>query len=385
MSAPTNQALHYASAALALAICGRRRLPQLPPELFALVGSMLFGLQDIENIVFWKLLSVTIVCGDSMWLDVLLGVYRYSHADSNLYVQARALHVLTAVATPQDMRKITLLAVSNIISSGHTAVLRALLKLGLRVDLSTAAEMCRAAARHNDPILVLVLAERGFGHEAMCDYDSQALRIACVYGHIDVVRLLLGFDHAQTDVECAFRTAVRRGHASTARLFLDLGLTTRDDVGDLQRRLKDAAFYGHADMVELLLECGPTLDDVRADNNEAFCTATSRGHVRIAKALFAYGLTLDDVRIRNNEVLRAASRNGHEAVVQFLLECGLTRDDARACNNEALVAAAANGHAAVVQLLLGCGLTRADCEHARQRAVFHNHPNIAALLDAHGT
>lgn len=155
--------------------------------------------------------------------------------------------------------------------------------------------------------------------------DNLAIRSACKYGHLDIVKRLL--------------LDSRACHA--ARPATPVDPTDYDNEA-----IVEASRYGHVDIVNVLLQ------DKRVDpsepNNESLIEASRNGYVNVVDRL------LQDERVdpsdQNNEAIILASMNGHLDVVIRLLEDD--RVDPSDQDDHAIRSALQNKHFDLVNLLL---------------------------------
>lgn len=148
--------------------------------------------------------------------------------------------------------------------------------------------------------------------------------------------------------------------------------------------LRTACEYGHLALLKHLMTLGFTVNDVRSTYNYALRKACRNGHLHIIEYLLegmacvdpitheaAQSLTLDDVRVRNNKypwsgpwqsnafqtgknAFDWACRMGHLPIVNYLINRGLTVADIRDYYDNALLCAT-NKNPAVVQALIWAG------------------------------
>jgi ankyrin repeat protein len=138
---------------------------------------------------------------------------------------------------------------------------------------------------------------------------------------VDRVRELLQFQgvdvrhHEQMywrgDPKTALVVACERGHVEVARLLLDHGGVTKEE---LEGALCVAAREGRVETLKMLMERGA---DPSVHENWAVCWSAYNGHTDVVKLL------LQDMRVnpadRNNFAVDRAARNGHCDVLEVLL------------------------------------------------------------------
>ncbi|KAJ3214230.1 hypothetical protein HDU67_001937 [Dinochytrium kinnereticum] len=163
-------------------------------------------------------------------------------------------------------------------SSGHTEVVRLLLETGkVRPNAQDDfAIIAAAGAGHMEVVRMLLLT----GRVDPTANDNEALRSACMNGHADVVKLLLVQEVDEDWVEPL--TARENLEPRRTTLIPRPGV----DAGSYSNYcIKMACFYGHADVVDLLLSCEGV--DPSTESNSPLCNAAENGHTRIVKLLLA--------------------------------------------------------------------------------------------------
>lgn len=263
----------------------------------------------------------------------------------------------------------------------------------------------------NDALLVAIL----HGHADIVRFlllldgtDPRAnhgyvLEVACQIGYANIVKILLDDGRVDPSFAHAARLgeAVSGGHAAVVKLFLDdPRIKPNDANGAIVMLLETASIKGYADVVALLLshpKIDPTLpknkaltfaikhgktdvvklllDDGRfdpaANGNRLIELAADKGHADILALLLQYPNV--DPTVSESAPLRVAVKNGHVPVVETLLRDG--RADPAANGNEAIIMAAALDDPAILELLLKDG--RAD------PAVKHDKPIRMAARNGH--
>jgi ankyrin repeat protein len=115
-----------------------------------------------------------------------------------------------------------------------------------------------------------------------------ALKLACEYGHIDVVKLLLqdkSVNPTSWD-NCCIRWASRNGYTKIVKLLLLDGRV--DPTADNEYAIKHASFMGYTEIVSLLLLDGRV--DPTADNEYAIIHAKTQ---EIKEMLIKYKYRVD--------------------------------------------------------------------------------------------
>ncbi|KAJ3111032.1 hypothetical protein HDU96_006035 [Phlyctochytrium bullatum] len=199
------------------------------------------------------------------------------------------------------------------------------------------------------------LFQKAFEHSPSLRARERAFLLACRYGRLPVVNLLLGTGtYPATHNNQGLLSAAACGHSDIVRLLLDTH-RVRPDAGD-NFAVIAAAGAGHFEIVKMLLETGDV--DITANENEAIRLAAMNGHPDVVELLLreeVNGVIIPrpgvDPSACSQMALKLSSFYGHYEVVELLLGCDAVNpstDDIQA----ALTNAAQNGHTRVVQLLL---------------------------------
>jgi hypothetical protein len=160
------------------------------------------------------------------------------------------------------------------------------------------------------------------------------LSAASLYGHIEVVQLLLeqdGVNPQQMTTDngtSAFFCACHGGHGDVAQLLLSLGGVdvnqARTDVGATP--LYTACFDGHIEVVGILLACeGIAINQACTDDGATpLYVACDNGHTEVVEMLLkCEGIAVNQACTDNDDTsLHAAADNGHLAVAQQLVVFG---------------------------------------------------------------
>lgn len=139
------------------------------------------------------------------------------------------------------------------------------------------------------------------------DFFVLPLTIACRYGHVEMVKLLLdnGADVKLKNNE-ALIAACRYGHIEIVKLLIDKKADPKTE-----NAFFSACRNGHFDIVKLLLKHGAPLN---ARNGYALTTASWNGHLEIVKFLLDQGVYI------NEELISAVKDYGHTDIVNLLRE-----------------------------------------------------------------
>ena len=120
-----------------------------------------------------------------------------------------------------------------------------------------------------------------------------------------------------------------------------------------------ACRYGHLRMVELLLSSSANVDVLYGTaNTTPVHEAASRGHEGIVMLLLEKGTEVNAQGGHYGNALQAAASRGHEGIVMQLLEKGAEVNAQGGGYGKALQAAASGGHEGIVMLLLENGASR---------------------------
>ena len=176
---------------------------------------------------------------------------------------------------------------------------------------------------------------------------------AAMYGHEEVVGLLLQQKHIQPDQpdevygRTALSWAAANGHEGVVRLFLGPGFV---NPGSIARR------WGQAPRVASLLFGRRYInpDSLGESSQTPLSYAAKNGHEAIVKLLLERKDVNPDSSEHGRTPLSRAAENGHEAIVKLLLEREDVNPDApdTRYGRTPLLLAADNGYEGIVNLLL---------------------------------
>jgi ankyrin repeat protein len=120
-------------------------------------------------------------------------------------------------------------------------------------------------------------------------HNTRLLQRASSDNHLEVVKLLLGYDEVVANI------AARCNYA-----------------------LWIASQNGHLEIVKLLLSYNTVVANITAFNNVALRSASLRGRLEVVKLLLSYDEVVANITYGNNAALRYASQNGHLEVLKLL-------------------------------------------------------------------
>lgn len=187
--------------------------------------------------------------------------------------------------------------------------------------------------------------------------DKNCFIYACMFGHIDLVRMFLfgvpiktkngrGFifvppDQIHDGGIKGFGYACENGHTDIVKILLEV-LPPEDIREDAYQAFRLACENGHTDIVKILLELLP---DIPEDINQIFCVACENGHIGIVKVLLE--VLPEDIH-DISQAFFLACKNGYTEIVKILLQrIGHNPD---ACSS-ALYEAVEGGHKELVEIL----------------------------------
>ena len=149
--------------------------------------------------------------------------------------------------------------------------------------------------------------------------------------------------------------------------------------------LIEAAQLGHVDAVRLLLGWNEHAPRANCREGRALVQAAAGGHEAIVRLLLEWREHAPRADCRGGIALVAAALQGHEGAVRLLLDWREHAPRADSWHGEALVQAAGEGHEAIVRLLLGWKMhaPRADCQRGRPLwlATARGHEQVVRYLE----
>ena len=167
---------------------------------------------------------------------------------------------------------------------------------------------------------------------------DKALRVAALYGHSELVRLLLS---AQADLKAsndlrmtALHIACQNGHALAAQALLDQHAPLNAVTTFGWTPLHWAAENGHLDVLRELLTAQASMEIRNVDGESPLLVAVRRGRVAVVDALVSAGAKLDATDCNGRTALHLAASFGHDQVLDLLLHQGKLPIDG--CTNDGL-------------------------------------------------
>lgn len=213
------------------------------------------------------------------------------------------------------------------------------------------------AARAGDAAVVAKYLSAGSDPNALNADDFTPLYLACLYGHTDVVKLLLQADAINLECPCfvgetALSAAARFGHVDIVRILLQAGADVHVKNFAGGTSLMTAAENGHVEIVKMFLEKGADVN-VQSLGYTALYHAAEKGHTEVVKLLLQAGaeLGVKAVVFSNNkkDVEKPLLIDGREAWVSI-----------KAYTPYEI--AIANGHTEIAKLLLETEFLDAVCD-----------------------
>ncbi|KAL8590342.1 hypothetical protein ACOMHN_006458 [Nucella lapillus] len=154
--------------------------------------------------------------------------------------------------------------------------------------------------------------------------EDTALILACLHGHLPIVRFLLhnqaslrkrGY-HERTALHCA----AEGGHLSLCRYLVSANADLEEEDTFGNTPLICAAEKGVAEILSLLLSHGCDVNRMSHSAATALHYAAQHGALQCCKVLLEAGAEIDAQDIRRFTPLMMSSLNGHKSVVRLLVE-----------------------------------------------------------------
>eukprot|EP00854_Cymbomonas_tetramitiformis_P018540 gene18540-22132_t len=262
------------------------------------------------------------------------------------------------------------------------------------------------AAEHGETVSVEHLLHGGADVNYQNEEGQRSLHIACLYGHHQIVQMLL---EARADVEAVdavsatpqflpppFLAAVsgakplllaaKHGHAEVVRALLkgSADPDTKNFEEMKQSALHEAAKEGHVEVIRVLVAAKANIESVDTSGETPLHIAAKAGHPDAVKELISAILDIEARSEDDSTALHLASLHGHREVVEALIKAGAHIESNNMAEYTPLKLAALNGHTAVAEALLAAG---ADSEStnvagytALHIAAVHGRTGVADVL-----
>lgn len=233
-------------------------------------------------------------------------------------------------------------------AAGHEEIIELLLGRGAEVNsfgLEGRSALCEASRNgHLDALKILIRAGANL-HAMRTPEYMDALQLACLHGHTDIVRELL---RCKADIEAS---------------------------GSWGNPIRAASCNGHNRIVQLLIRAGA---DVNADTDAALNIASQRGNAEVVNTLLSNKANPDALDNCYGNVLQRACVKGHIEVVEELLHYGADINAQGGYYGSALAATCFMGHTALAEFLVDNGAT--ICWGAAFHAKHAGHDDIVSML-----
>ena len=217
------------------------------------------------------------------------------------------------------------------------------------------------------------------------------LSLACVYGHIDLVRFLVSigadvnpaahYNFFNSGRDAPLTLAVINNHTSLVSVIVnEFGCDPNDGVS-----LHTACYCGNLSMVKTLIECGASVDDKDFNGNTSLHLAVKNGNYQIAQLLlkdFKSNTSVKDKYAMS--LLHTACENGNLRMVELLIYYGADFNEKNGHSKTPLAVAIENDHSSIVSALLsefGCDPNDRVSLHT---ACVHGNLSMVKTLIEHG-
>jgi ankyrin repeat protein len=280
------------------------------------------------------------------------------------------------------------------IKNNHIEWVSLLLKYGASVVFTTGFKPLVEATQQGSPEMIRLLLGAGCPVNDRDYSGTSALRNACIYCNVEVIKTLLDsgaeFDPFGADFLAIFGAPFFMRQISglmgeqpdpTARIpqaihaFIDAGANVDVQGQDGTTALTLAVSEGYLDVVKMLLEAGanPNLKGKLsammffqnsdrhsflrqyAQPTTALNLAAAFGHTNIAQVLIEYGSDLNLVDEQGRDALAIATKEGHQEIVRLLSKsCSLS--EVATISTDALLGAAKQGNLETLRSALAAGI-----------------------------
>lgn len=184
---------------------------------------------------------------------------------------------------------------------------------------------------------------------------------------------------SQKEVD-AFVGAARDRNSDRVLEFLNKYKNSVDAMSDGATALRFAAIYGHIDMIILLLKNGASIDKKDANGMTPLMCAALNNYTDVVALLLEKGAAINEKSNSGSTALMYAAHAGRKNTVVLLLKNGANLDEKNNTGDDAVALTKKSGEAEVAGLLLTEQKTRelaaeiADFSPALKRAIPAPHP-----------
>ncbi|XP_048250649.1 uncharacterized protein LOC124152553 [Haliotis rufescens] len=214
-----------------------------------------------------------------------------------------------------------------------------------------------------------LLVTRGAGVSLVDELRNSILHVACLGGHVDIVKYVLSQNVADINSRGRYgRTplmvAAENGHRQVFDLLVREGadVTLVDDGRN--NILHVACLGGHVDVVKYVLSQKVTdINSRRQYGRTPLMVAAVKGHRQVFDLLVTQGADVTLVDDGRNNILHVACLGGHVDMVKYVLSQKIVDINSRGKHGRTpLMVAAENGHRQVFDLLVtrGAGVSLVD-------------------------
>ena len=190
--------------------------------------------------------------------------------------------------------------------------------------------------------------------------DSNALTIACKFGHFDIIQLILARitrkAYFMRYCGLALISACGDGNLEVAKLLLDFGTDVNFSGGDYGTALKAACCYGYIDVVKYLLSVGADIAATGDYDGSALAAAVFSGQHDVAEYLLDNSAivsgTVDVYGVYSGSLFRYACDHGDYEMMRLLALHGADINGTDRYGDTPLTAACRAGLIETVRVLL---------------------------------
>ncbi|KAG8177431.1 hypothetical protein JTE90_026216 [Oedothorax gibbosus] len=276
---------------------------------------------------------------------------------------------------------------------GQTNVVRALLMKGADINYTSSHNLsalhCAAVFGHDDVVKVLLKYNSKLYKWKDCD-GSTPLHLAVKMGHAKVVSTLLSAGAnpciVRNDNNTSVELAVARDNSEIVELLLSHSYVDANDSNNGHTLLHIAAEKGHLTNTELLVERGADINARNISGSKPIHIAARDGQLNILKYYLGKNIQIHDLGMDGQSLLHYAANGGQLEIAKYLIEqnidVNISDDTTQAA---ALHIATQNGFSDMIHILLDNGAyynaTAMVNASALDIAKWHGHKKAAKLLE----